>query len=239
MDTVLYCLGFLLINIDITLTASTLCGLVLVFFNKSFGKWIMLCSFLFLSLIQLTTISHWPGIFLENSVPEKSQNIQDAEGFILLGGTFSPTSTKEKIHFNLAGSRLLEFMALILEYSDKKVIFTGTPLEAEVTKQYFKKFNINESRLIIDNKARNTEDNAKNVALLLKEQQEKKWILVTSAFHMKRSILLFKKYGVHIEPYPVDYHTTPLFCLTKGGAVYWAAAIKEYMGLFHISMQKG
>ena len=234
MDTVLYWVGFLIINIDISLTALIFLGLILVFCKKPSGKWIVLPSFLLLTCIQLTTLSHWPGIFLESSAPVRPKNINDAEGFILLGGSFRSTSTKEQVHFNLAGSRLLEFMALVLEHPDKKVVFTGTPLEAEITKKYFQKFKISDSRLIIDNKARNTEDNAKNVAALLKGDKRKKWILVTSAFHMKRSTLLFKKYGVHTESYPVDYHTKPSFHLTKGGAMYWAAAIKEYMGLFHL-----
>lgn len=234
MDTILYYVGFLLINIDRTLTMLIFLGLILIFLKKTSGKWLVLLSFLLLTLVQLTTFSHWPGTCLENSAPNKAENITDAEGFILLGGSFGPTSTKKQVHFNLAGSRLLEFMALIVKHPDKKVVFTGSPLEAEITKAYFKKFNISESRLIIDNKARNTEDNAKNVASLLKESKKKKWILVTSAFHMKRAFFLFKKYGIQVQSYPVDYHTTSSFRLTKGGAIYWGSAMKEYMGLYHL-----
>jgi uncharacterized SAM-binding protein YcdF (DUF218 family) len=34
------------------------------------------------------------------------------------------------------------------------------------------------------------------------------WLLVTSAFHMPRSVALFRKAGFDVTPWPVDYRTT-------------------------------
>lgn len=115
-----------------------------------------------------------------------------------------------------------------------KIVFTGTPLEAEITHQYFKDFQINENRIIIENQSKNTRDNAKNTSKILKGMSDKKWVLVTSAFHMKRSMHLFKNEGLNVLPYPVDYHTADTLSLhlIKGGAVYWTPIISEYCSSF-------
>lgn len=235
MEHFLYGIGFFIIHIDILFLL--ICCVGLYFFKKKWGKIFFGIGFMLMTIINLTNVYMIPGRYLEETHQREAFNADEIEGFILLGGTYSlKDSTTDHVIFNLAGSRLLDFLKLLQQYPHKKIIFTGTPLEANITKQYLLDFGINPSLLCIENASKNTEDNALNTAKLLGDYKNKKWVLVTSAFHMKRSVLLFKAAGVNIIPYPVDYHVPTSYSLglSKGGNLYFAAILKEYLGLFNL-----
>jgi uncharacterized SAM-binding protein YcdF (DUF218 family) len=60
---------------------------------------------------------------------------------------------------------------------------------------------------------------------------------VTSAYHMPRSIGIFRKIGFEVEPYPVDWRTTgrsslPMFSeFLIAGLVRVDTASREWLGL--------
>ncbi|MBT7523171.1 MAG: YdcF family protein, partial [Gammaproteobacteria bacterium] len=60
-----------------------------------------------------------------------------------------------------------------------------------------------------------------------------KWILVTSAYHMPRSVGIFRKVGWNVIPYPVDFNTTKNFRinfdLREIGR--FSQGIREWVGL--------
>ncbi len=60
------------------------------------------------------------------------------------------------------------------------------------------------NKILIENKSNSTFDSAKNVSNLLKN---KRFILITSAGHMPRSMKVFKKLGMTPIPAPTDYLT--------------------------------
>ena len=57
----------------------------------------------------------------------------------------------------------------------------------------------------MERRSRNTQENAEFSKALVKPKQGERWLLVTSAFHMPRSVGLFRKAGFAVEPYPVDW----------------------------------
>jgi uncharacterized SAM-binding protein YcdF (DUF218 family) len=94
-----------------------------------------------------------------------------------------------------------------------------------------------------ENQSRNTYENAvysKKIIQLLQDTnspnfQEKKWILITSATHMYRSWLIFKKQDISVIALPVDYQTTQTlnwreFNVT-GGAILWNNLLHEFVGI--------
>ena len=58
--------------------------------------------------------------------------------------------------------------------------------------------------------SRNTEENAKFVAELLKDRDHPKALLVTSAWHMRRALLMYRRYAPNLEIVPAacDYEST-------------------------------
>ena len=59
--------------------------------------------------------------------------------------------------------------------------------------------------VLLETDSRNTHDNAVNSAQLLKAQGMEQILLVTSAYHMRRSLALFEAQGLDVVPAPTDY----------------------------------
>lgn len=99
--------------------------------------------------------------------------------------------------------------------------------------------------LWVENLSRNTEENAKFSAKLLRQRLPKtarpRILLVTSAWHMRRSLLMFEKYapGVEVIPVATDYEHTLASQRTLTGKDLFpnadaiarnAALFKEFLG---------
>ena len=96
-----------------------------------------------------------------------------------------------------------------------------------------------ERDIVIENKSRNTLENAREVRGLLKGNRI---ILVTSASHMKRSVALFKKQGFDVVPAPAGYlamhRPVSLFSFIPSavGLSTSAVALSEYISFAWYSM---
>jgi uncharacterized SAM-binding protein YcdF (DUF218 family) len=102
------------------------------------------------------------------------------------------------------------------------VIPTGCG-ERESAVPLLRDFGVPESAIVVEDKARNTEENAKFVERMINsrvdrvervegEGRKPRVLLVTSAWHMKRSVLMYRKYapGLEIIPAAADYEATVL-----------------------------
>ena len=78
--------------------------------------------------------------------------------------------------------------------------------ENQAAKNFYAKQGIPTERLLLENKSRNTYENAKESLKVIKPG-ETPWILLTSATHMNRSVKTFEEAGWKVIPYPVDYQT--------------------------------
>lgn len=83
--------------------------------------------------------------------------------------------------------------------------------------------------------SRNTYENAVLTAQLPGVDPTQRWLLITSATHMPRSMATFAKAGWNVTAYPVDFHTGDTsdwmdFSLA-GGALNWQRALHEVVGL--------
>ena len=64
------------------------------------------------------------------------------------------------------------------------------------------------SHIIFDSQSRNTQENVANALQLVQPVKGEKWVLITSAWHMPRSVGIFRKFNWQVIPYPVDFKTT-------------------------------
>ena len=117
-------------------------------------------------------------------------------------------------------------------------VFRGDGTEAVVMQAILVSLGMSPDKIIIEPKSLNTTENAKMSAEIMRLRGYKRPILVTSAFHMPRSLAEFKQAGVTAAPYPVGYYTSrqdywnvlswvPSAAALRGTAL----ALKEYMGL--------
>jgi len=86
--------------------------------------------------------------------------------------------------------------------------------------------------------ARNTQENAEFSKAIAAPKDGERWLLVTSAYHMPRSVGLFRKAGFAIEPYPVDWRMgvradLQNFRILAGeGLANVDIGVREWIGLF-------
>lgn len=65
--------------------------------------------------------------------------------------------------------------------------------------------------IILENTSRNTHENAVNTARILQERfPTKRYVLITSAFHLRRAVGCFNKAGVSAEAFPADFYGVTL-----------------------------
>lgn len=153
---------------------------------------------------------------LENRFPLAAPtDIARARGIIVLAGSENPDLTENRSQPALgeAASRLLAGIELAERFPKKPLIFTGgVPNErgitqADVAAMVFEALGINTSRAIYEKASMNTYDSAVMTRALIKPHPKEPWILVTSAYHMPRSVAVFQAAGWTVVPYPVDYRT--------------------------------
>lgn len=110
--------------------------------------------------------------------------------------------------------------------------------EALIAERILIELGIPKERITLDNNSLNTMASARNMPALLAQNHFKNPILVTSAFHMHRSVRSFAKYEVAVQPYPCDYmvNARQTFYLNKllpsyDGLHRTGVALREYWGL--------
>ena len=133
------------------------------------------------------------------------------EGAIVLGGIGSIDLRLNKINFGHSGDRLFQALPLYYKGRIKKVIFTGgsgsiefpEKKEGYFVKKYLESIQFPDSGLIIENESKNTYENAGFTKKILDSLKiDGDFLLITSAYHMPRSLAVFKKAGYkNITPY--------------------------------------
>ncbi len=162
---------------------------------------------------------------------------------IVLGG-FSNGSEKGEGYFNAAADRFIQGTKLLSSGQVSRMLVTGGTgsllpdefREASWVKKQWHEFNYPDSILLTESNSRNTKENAKFSKVLLDSAKLKPpYLLVTSAFHMRRSLMVFKKAGMDVIPYPANYivrRKAVISDLVPSAEVlsYWNVYIKEVVG---------
>ncbi len=170
----------------------------------------------------------------------KSENIKPSAIVVLGGGTNSNDILKA---YPDAFKREL-YGLLIAKKENLPFVFTGGGIQKTKEAQNIKK-DINlitgicgcKIKTYYEDKSLDTYENAKLTATLFKKLKlPKKIYLVTSAYHMKRSIKLFKKFGFEIIPKPVGFFYNPAYTVwdilpNAEDFHHSYKAIHEYFGL--------
>lgn len=169
------------------------------------------------------------------------------DGIIVLGGSVDTDlsaahDTPVVLH---AADRLFAAAELARRYPDARIVFTGgnanlastTAREADYSAPLLETLGIPKQRLVLERNSRNTYENAIFTKQLVTPKPGERWLLVTSAYHMPRSIGIFRKAGFDVEPYPVDWRMggrEDLFSFTNiapDGLARTDVAIREWIGL--------
>ena len=110
-----------------------------------------------------------------------------------------------------ADERIIASISLAYQYPNSKVFYVGGNAylvknndndDPTIAKKFYNDLNFDMDRINFIGKSRNTIENFKEIKELNLKYSET--ILITSAYHMKRSMMIAEKQGVKVLPYPVN-----------------------------------
>ncbi|MGO9674617.1 MAG: YdcF family protein [Methylocella sp.] len=154
---------------------------------------------------------------LENRFPPPSADFPAPTGIIVLGGGLDEAKSEARGQTMLSGDgmRLIAGLQLARRYPTARLIFTGgsgnfleqAPSEATGVQKFWLDLGEPGDRMSFESKSRNTWENALFTRDLVKPKPGETWLLVTSAWHMPRSMGIFRRVGFNVTAYPVAYRT--------------------------------
>ena len=204
---------------------------------------LMLAALLYLGSIE--PVANLLLIPLEDAYkPPTLAEVKAGNAYVVLGAgalDFAPDIDEKKGTLSsVALSRLV--CAYRLYRIDKKpVILSGGKVferrpEAEIAKRILLSLGVNEKDIFMEAKSRDTFENAKYVKALSETHNINRVVLITSAFHMKRSMIIFNNFFKGTIPCPTGHITSrakydPLNYLPNAGNLDSVGiALKEYIG---------
>lgn len=171
-------------------------------------------SLLILILCCFTTLGYVVITPLENRFVRPPEPAR-VDGIVVLGGAMDGDVYAVRGGWELtrSGDRYVEALRLALKHREAKIVVAAGPAalvpelepEALAAERFFADFGISGERVILDQRSRNTEENAVFAKELAGAGAGETWLLVTSAFHMPRSVGLFRRAGFSVVPWPADY----------------------------------
>lgn len=179
--------------------------------------------------------------------PIKISELGDYEAAIVLTGvTNGNRQVQDRVHFDKGADRVLHTIQLYKLGKIKRILISGGSSnifgngipEAGQLKKVFILSGIPADAILLEEKSRNTAESA----LYSKTKLDiigldNKFLLVTSAFHMRRSLGCFRKLRLNVDAYPVDFYAnnrdfkiSTLFIPSEYAFVNWAIFIHEIVG---------
>ena len=178
---------------------------------------------------------------LEKNFHSQNYLPETIDGILILAGATNPFLSKEHSQINLNGSveRLTESIILIKKYPNAKIIFSGgsgslqyPDLDhASVAKDFFSNMGIDSNKIYYENKSRNTYESILFSKKIANPKKNEKWLLVTSAFHLNRSLGISEKLKWTFIPYATDFKKSKNF--SWGNPFNFLEKISEFDRAMH------
>jgi uncharacterized SAM-binding protein YcdF (DUF218 family) len=211
------------------------------------GGNLIVASVILLAIFGLSPLGNALILPLENRFPPWDGRGTAPTGIVVLGGAFETVvaATRPDIPLNEAAERMIASAALARRYPEARIVFTGGvgsliyggPTEGELARRFYADLGIAPNRIVIEEASRDTAENAALTKPLANPKPGERWLLVTSAYHMPRSVGAFRRVGFAVEAYPVDYRTrgpedlARPFASLGEGLRRSDTAVREWIGL--------
>jgi len=232
-----------------------LLGLLGIYFwQKRWGKWLALSSFILLWLLSTAPVRNILATSLEYQYPpyHLNQTLPDNTAIVLLGNGVQERAPdyQGKDTLSRFGMMRTVYAAHIAKHTHLPIYATGgIPLsgrmtsESSVMKHWLVNFGINTAHIHEEPQANTTWENATFTKDLLERKNINTIILVTSAWHIPRAVWCFEQQGLQVIPAPTDYLTDRANYDVRSFLPRWdrlaesGHILHEYLGLFWYKMQ--
>ncbi len=246
MDTVFFYLsklGWALISPDsliVILIAAA--WLSQVFGWQKWARRLLASGTLMLVLIGFLPIGEWLMAPLENRFPANAALPAQADGVIVLGGALDPYKSFawQQAELGNGAERMTNFVYLAGIYPGAQLVFSGGSgsltqqqyKEADAAQIFADQMGLAERAILFESDSRNTAENVSNSKSLVNPQPGDEWIVITSAFHMPRTIGIFCEQDWVVTPYPVDHQSS------KGNLLRVEYALVANLGLLRTAIRE-
>ena len=220
-----------------------LAGLVLLRRRRTLGRALMAAGLILLCLLSLPPVGNLLIRTLEAAYPPYTASSKKADIVVVLGGgardlTWVPSPpapseiSLERLAEGISLARSLRLPLAITGGSGE--VAPGAAREADAMADAAVRLGFPRRDLLLENRSRSTWENAEQVQKLL---PGKTIVLVTSAYHMRRSAAMFRKHGFTVIPAPTGYRSAsrPLsitsFIPRAGALDTSSTALAEYLSL--------
>ena len=201
--------GYLTSPMSVALTL-VVAGLVfLALGRRRGGMWLVLAGTVWLWIFSTGLAYAFLGGRLERMYPpQRVEDLPEADAVVVLGGGVG-ANTNNLVYAELftSADRALH-AARIVKAGKAPVVIASGEGEREASLPLLKEFGVPEEAILIENESRNTEENARYVAKMFADRPgRRRVLLVTSSWHMRRALLMFRRHAgdVEVVPAPIDY----------------------------------
>lgn len=180
-------------------------------------KYLLTSLSVLLIILAFIPVGEWLLYPLESRFQTNPELPAKVDGIIVLSGAEDPllSDVWKQVELGGAAERNLAFLALAHQYPDAKLVFTGGTgslthqdfKAADIAKTLFIQQGLDQKRVIYERESRNTYENAHYSYPLISPEVNENWILITTAWHMPRSVGIFCKANWPVIAYPVDHQT--------------------------------
>ena len=194
--------------------------------------------------------------FISNAVmrgwevdPKPFNEVQPHQvGIVLTGSTIPFLQPDDRVYFQRGADRVTHSIQLYKLGLIKKILVSGgsgrllgeDEPEANKFKKVMLMAGVSDADIILENTTRNTHESAVAVKKILDSLNFKAedCLLITSAFHMRRSIACYRKVGLVLESFSTDFYSVPdkpiiptIIIPAVQGFIIWEKLFKEWTGL--------
>ena len=208
-------------------------------------------------IVLLVSSNGWTTRYLLQSLEWQHlppAELPNAEAIVVLGGATQPaTPPRPGVDVLGEGDRVLYAAQLYQQQKAPLLILSGgrinwqgsnVPPESADMAVLLRRLGVPETAIIQEPDSLNTYQNAVNVKQILEARQIRRVLLVTSALHMPRALLIFQRQGINAIPAPTDFLVTKTDTAQLGPQAAllnllpeaerlkeFTRALKEYIGL--------
>ncbi len=176
-------------------------------------------------------------------------------GMVITGGSLClfETDVRGSAVYHKTAGRLFDALQVAHAHPHTEIVFAGSKLESDEFLKLAISLGISQKRIkVVSNENLSSlEAVAEEASKLTGDTKNKKWLLITSAYLMPRTLNIFQSNNCKLIPFPVDYHTVghthdkkPASFLTRLtmsfqdrlGLIAWNIAWREIAGLCNLRL---